>query len=54
MTLTRIGTVPAEALGSIRGGRALLRQVHEAPVHLLSGEVLMQRIERVVDRKVTI
>ena len=52
VTLTRIGTVPAEArLAQSEEGRALLRQVHEA-LFTSCQEVLMQRIERVVDRKV--
>lgn len=52
VTLSRIGTVPAEArLAQSEEGRALLRQVHEA-LFTSCQEVLMQRIESVVDRKV--
>jgi len=52
VTLTRMGTVPAEArLAQSEEGRALLRQVHEA-LFTSCQEVLTQRIESVVERKV--
>jgi uncharacterized protein YbcI len=52
VTLTRSGSVPAEArLAQSEEGRALLRQVHEALFTSCQAE-LRQRIETVVDRKV--
>lgn len=52
VTLTRLGTVPAESrLAQSEEGRALLRQVHEA-LFTSCQEVLTQRIESVVERKV--
>ncbi len=51
-TLTRNGTVPAEArLAQSEEGRALLRQVHEA-MFTSCQEVLKERIQIVVERKV--
>ncbi len=52
VTLTKFGSVPAEArLAQSEEGRALLRQVHEA-LFTSCQEELKQRIETVVDRKV--
>ncbi|MBA5872532.1 MAG: DUF2294 family protein [Nitrospira sp. CR2.1] len=52
VTLTKTGSVPAEArLAQSEEGRALLRQVHEA-LFTSCQEELKERIETVVDRKV--
>ncbi|ULA58631.1 MAG: hypothetical protein LZF60_80022 [Nitrospira sp.] len=51
-TITRNSAVPAEArLAQSEEGRALLRQVHEA-MFTSCQDVLMERIERVVERRV--
>lgn len=51
-TITRNGAVPAEArLAQSEEGRALLRQVHEA-MFTSCQDVLMERIETVVERRV--
>ena len=51
-TITRNGAVPAEArLAQSEEGRALLRQFHEA-MFISCQDVLMERIESVVERRV--